>query len=56
VLVDAPAWPAGPDATDLADGCDAIYLVQRRADATAPAVRDDILARTGRLRGCVLTE
>jgi Mrp family chromosome partitioning ATPase len=51
VLVDAPPWP---ESADLTDACDAVYLVQPLV-ADAAAVRADLLARTGRLRGCVLT-
>jgi Mrp family chromosome partitioning ATPase len=58
VLIDAAAWPAAPEAAELADGCDAVYLVLRQHEAGTPAtaaLQNDILDRTGRLRGCVLT-
>jgi Mrp family chromosome partitioning ATPase len=59
VLVDAAPWGDGPEPAELADGCDAIYLVLRQNDLGAPAaaaLQDAILEQTGRLRGCVLTQ
>jgi Mrp family chromosome partitioning ATPase len=59
VLVDAAGWADGPEPAELADACDAIYLVLRADDAGKPAVtalQDTILEQTGRLRGCVLTQ
>jgi Mrp family chromosome partitioning ATPase len=59
VLVDGGPWAAGPDSAELAEGCDAIYLVLRSEDAGTPAtaaLQDAILEQAGRLRGCVLTQ
>jgi hypothetical protein len=56
VLLDAGVW--GDAAADLAAAGDAVYLVVREESATTPAalaLQEDILDRTGRLRGCVLT-
>jgi Mrp family chromosome partitioning ATPase len=59
VLLDAGPWVDGAIATDLATGSDAVYLVMsHEAASTAAAVtmQEEILDRTGRLRGCVLTQ
>jgi Mrp family chromosome partitioning ATPase len=59
VLVDGGPWSAGPESAELAEGCDAIYLVLRSEDAGTPAtaaLQDAILEQSGRLRGCVLTQ
>ena len=57
VLIDAGVW--GDEAALMADGCDAVYLVARQADAARPetaALQAAILEATGRLRGSVLTQ
>jgi Mrp family chromosome partitioning ATPase len=59
VLADAGPWGDGAIAAELAAGSDAVYLVMREeALATPGAVKlqEDVLERTGRLRGCVLTQ
>jgi Mrp family chromosome partitioning ATPase len=59
VLVDAGPWEDGPEPAELAEGCDAVYLVLRAGDAGTPAaaaLQDAVLEATGRLRGCVLTQ
>jgi MinD-like ATPase involved in chromosome partitioning or flagellar assembly len=56
VLIDAGVW--GDAAADLAASADAVYLVVRDDAANTPAAvatQEEILERTGRLRGCVLT-
>jgi Mrp family chromosome partitioning ATPase len=58
VLVDGPAWDAGPDAVGLAPACDAVYLVLRPGEFQAAGVRDlmRLLPHVGaHLGGYVLT-
>jgi Mrp family chromosome partitioning ATPase len=59
VLVDAPAWEAGPEAVALAAACDATYLVLRQGGLDEPeveAVQRSVGAAGGELRGFVLTQ
>lgn len=56
VLIDAGVW--GDDASQITDGCDAVYLILPQSDAAKPevaALQTAILESTGRLRGSVLT-
>jgi Mrp family chromosome partitioning ATPase len=57
VLIDAGPW-GEVIAADLAGISDAVYLVLRQdamATAETALMQDEILQRTGRLRGCVIT-
>jgi hypothetical protein len=57
VLIDAGPWSDA--AADLAASCDAVYLVMREEAIGTPAgteLQEEVLERTGRLRGCVLTQ
>ncbi len=59
VLVDAAPWGDGPEVAELAEGSDAAYLVLRHTEAGTPAalaLQEAMLERTGRLRGCVVTQ
>jgi Mrp family chromosome partitioning ATPase len=59
VLIDAGPWTEGGLASRFAGGSDAIYLVMRQesaATAEMSVLQEEILQRSGRLRGCVLTQ
>lgn len=59
VLLDAGPWNEGAVANELAGASDAVYLVMRQELAATPAaieMQEQIVQKTGRLRGCVLTE
>jgi Mrp family chromosome partitioning ATPase len=55
VVIDGGAWGAGSEPAALAECCDAVYLVARGSGDAAADVRDAILEKSGRLRGCVVT-
>lgn len=59
VLLDGGPWNDAAVANELASACDAVYLVMRQELAATPAaieMQELIVQKTGRLRGCVLTE
>ena len=59
VLLDAGPWADTATAADLAAGSDAVYLVLGEESVGTPAaaaLQERVLERTGRLRGCVLTQ
>lgn len=59
VLIDAGPWEGSATAANVAEACDAVYLVRRQELTDAidlAALQSAILDATGRLRGCVITQ